>query len=321
MYTVTGKYLLPLILLLVLISGCTFPGTVSPVETGSGIVIKEFAPLFSEIYPNEPIKFNLKFKNIGSVKAEGVFAELLGIDHDWYDPSFTTGGDWLDGQKLPDQKACARNGEHGDLLSPNEQYGTEGGSMTCTWTYKAPDIPEGTNMKYDVLARVFYTYSTLTIKSITAGTQEQIKRYLEQGKQIPVSTVSTTRSPIKLSLSLQEPIRYWGTETEIPIKIEIQNVGGGTPCKKDACKKDRESEESWGKITVKITLGDGMSLSDECREFESGKELLILPNKENSVICKIKLTSLDKAGLDQRTIALGAEYSYFIDKQTSITII
>ncbi len=308
-----------LLTLLVLVSGCTFSG--SAVETGNGVIIKEFAPTFTEIYPTEPVTFNLKFKNVGSVMAEGVFAEILGIDSDWYDSSFTTGGPWLYNEKLPDQAACRYNQEHGDLLPPNEQYGTEGESMTCTWTYRAPDIPDGTNTVYDVWARVFYTYSTITIKSITAGSQAEIRKYIDQGKQIPISTVSTTNSPIQLSISILEPIRYWEDTTEIPIRIGINNAGGGTPCKKGQCEDRERFEESWGKVTVRVGLTDGMNLLDDCSEFESGKDLLILPNGENSVVCKLELSDLGGEGFEQRMMSLSAEYSYFIDAQTSIKII
>ncbi|MCK4714477.1 MAG: hypothetical protein KAT35_02805, partial [Candidatus Aenigmarchaeota archaeon] len=55
------------------VSGCT-----TPVQTGSGVVIQEFTPGFTEIYPGEPIVFYLKFKNTGSVEATNVFAEVLG---------------------------------------------------------------------------------------------------------------------------------------------------------------------------------------------------------------------------------------------------
>jgi len=310
-----------LLSLLVIVSGCVIPGTISSVETGNGVVIKEFEPTFSEVYPGEPVIFNLKFKNVGSIKAEEVFAELLGIDQDWYDESFIEGGPWLSNEKLPDQASCRYNGNHEDLLPPNQQYGTEGEVMTCSWTYKAPDIPAGTKMSYDVWARVFYTYSTTTIKSIAAGSQEEIKRYLDQGKSIPTSTVSTTNSPIKLSFGVQEPVRYWDDEAEIPIKIGIQNVGGGTPCKKDKCKDREHFEESWGKVTVKIGLGEGMKLSDECSEFDSGKDLLILPGEENSVTCKLELSGLGEQGIEQRMISLNAEYSYFVDAETTISVI
>jgi hypothetical protein len=311
------KAILILLFSLVLVSGCTS----SSVETGNGAVIKEFAPEFTDIYPTEPVKFNLKIKNIGSVEAEGVFAEILGIDNDWYDSSFTTGGPWLYDEKLPDQVACRYNQEHGDLLPPNEQYGTEGESMTCSWTYRAPDIPAGTNTVYDVWARVFYTYSTITIKSITAGSQEEIRKYTDDGRQIPMSTVSTTNSPIQLSLSTLEPVRYWEDTTQIPIMIGISNVGGGTPCKKGRCKDREHFEDSWGKVTVKVGLTDGMRLLDDCSEFESGKELLILPKEENSVVCTLELSELGGEGFEQRMISLNAEYSYFIDAQTSIKIL
>lgn len=314
----TGKLLLLFPPLILLISGCT---TTSTVETGNGVVIKEFGPAFSQVYPNEPIIFDLKMKNTGSVNAEGVFAEILGIDQDWYDESFTSGGPWLGGEKLPDQDECRYNEEHGDLLAPNEEYGTEGEVMTCTWTYKAPNLPLGTKTSYDIWARVFYTYSSITIKSITAGSQEQIRTYIDQGKTIPVSTVSKTRSPIELSFSTQEPIRYWEGKTQIPITIGIKNIGGGTPCKKDKC-KDREGfEESWGKIDVKVGLTEGMTLLGDCADFTGGKELLILPNQENKVVCSLELTDLDMTGLEQRMISLSAEYSYFIDSASSITIL
>jgi hypothetical protein len=312
------KAILILLTLLVLVSGCT---SVSPVEKGNGMIIKEFSPTFTEIYPNEPVKFNLKIKNVGSVEAEGVFAEILGIDNDWYDSSFTDGGPWLHNEKLPDQAACRYNQEHGDLLPPNEQYGTEGESMTCTWTYRAPDIPTGTNTVYDVWARVFYTYSTITIKSITAGSQAEIRRYIDEGKEIPISTVSTTNSPIQLSITTLEPVRYWEDTTQVPIRIGINNVGGGTPCRRGQCEDREYFEESWGKVTVRVGLTEGMDLLDDCSEFLSGKDLLILPNEENSVVCTLELSDLGGQGFEQRMISLNAEYSYFTDAQTSIKIL
>jgi hypothetical protein len=320
------KSILILPILIVLVSGCTFPGTTSSVETGNGVVIKEFAPLFSEVYSQEPIKFNLKFKNTGSVKAEGVFAEVIGIDNDWYDSSFNVGGPWstTGSEKFPDQESCRHNGNHADLLPPDQQYGTEGESMTCTWTYKAPKIPDGAKIEYDVWARVFYTYSTTTIKSITAGSQEQIKRYIEDGKSIPVSTVQTTSSPIQLSLTVQEPIRYWEDRTEIPVKIGISNVGGGTPCKEGECKKTSQGhdDDSWNKIMLKISFpeGEDIRLAGGCEEFSEGREVLILPGQENSITCKLELGDLDTESIEQRTIGLSAEYSYFVDQKTTIKV-
>jgi hypothetical protein len=80
-------------------SGCT-----TTVQTGSGVVIQEFTPGFTEIYPSEPIVFYLKFKNTGSVEATNVFAEVLGLDEDWAASSSGDGNVLKDGEVLPRQQ-------------------------------------------------------------------------------------------------------------------------------------------------------------------------------------------------------------------------
>ena len=71
---------------LIIIPGCVLPGR-EPFESktpiGTGVVIEHFGPDFPKVYSGEEVKFILRVKNTGNVKAGSGFAELLGLDQVW----------------------------------------------------------------------------------------------------------------------------------------------------------------------------------------------------------------------------------------------
>jgi len=315
------RYGVPILIVLVLLaSGC-----INPSGKGNGVVIEDFSPSFEKVYPGEPIQFFLKFKNTGSVEAENVFAELLGLDEDWALSSAGMGNEIVGGEVLPREERCQyTSSEHLKLSPPYPSYGTEGGEATCTWIYKTPDIPSGTGTEYKVTARVFYDYHTTLIKSFTLAPAQELLRYNEQGKSIPSSTVSSTDSPITLQADARDPIRFWGNDMiSFPIAINIENTGGGMACIRGKCKKTSPGGHEWNSVTLKITpKSDKVSLSDECARFMRGSTVDVWTDKGNTVICNIEVSGLGEGvGYQEKLIEINAEYSYFTDAETSITII
>jgi hypothetical protein len=309
-------------------SGCTTTTT----PTVSGVVIQEFSPGFSEVQPGEPITFYLKFKNEGSVDATNVFAELVGLDEDWAASSAGGGNVIEGGELLPREAGCryTSTGNHLTLKAPDLTYGTEGETGSCTWMYKTPQIPPGTNTNYDITARVFYNYHTYVVKSFTVAPISELERYSQQGRTIPASTVSSTSSPITITVKSMDPIRFWEGKVSFPIAITVSNKGGGMVCLKDenGCKKTDGGASNWNKLKLKINKPEGVSLSPECSDYVSGKPLEVWPNNDNTITCDLTVSGLTGSsdgstgvvGYQEKLIGITAEYGYFIDKEASVKI-
>lgn len=319
-----------LIPLLLLTSGCTSP------QAGSGVVVEEFTPGFTKVYPGEPVTFFLKFRNKGSVQATDVFAELLGLDEDWASSSSDVAddNDPLRGEILPREEQCkyTSEGAHYTLEPPDTVYGTEGESGTCTWMYRTPDIPEGTNTEYDITARVFYDYSSVLVKSFTLAPSKELLAYNEQGRSLPSSTVSSSTSPVTITAQARDPIRFWSdSEISFPLSITVSNKGGGMVCLPGQCKKTKGLE--WNKLRLIIVPKSGSSttgsdisvmVSEECQQYtgNEGGELEVWPNRDNTITCDIKVSGLGSIlGHQEKLIEIAADYSYFIDEHTTITVL
>jgi hypothetical protein len=333
----------PLLLVLpllaaILISGCTTGNT----TTGTGVVVKEFAPEFTEIYAGEPVTFRLLMQNQGSVDAKNVHAELLGLDEDWCNPTqectTSSGGRQ---EKTPNEPECAYGSSGGfNLLAPDAQRGTSGASHICTWTYKAPPIQKGFTITYTPTARTYYSYSGGVTKLITFGSSSELRRIQDTGGKLPVETKSQTSGPITVDIQTQGPIRFWSDEKKItfPLEVTINNVGGGVACAfegyeggiregdfgtvnlKDSCKRD---EKYKNKVIVAINLvsNSKMTLSTECKDFSSGKQISLWKGQSNSIVCEVTATDLDVTGPSQKSITVQAYYEYYTDTTSSIKVI
>lgn len=300
------------------VSGCT-----TPVQTGNGVVIEEFAPAFSqEVYSGEPVTFLLKFKNFGSVEATKVHAELLGLDEDWAAASANIKDNVIvNGEVLPREERCRYTGSGFSLKPPDLFYGTEGEVGTCTWKYNVPDIPAAMNPTYDITARVFYTYRTDLVKSFTLASTGELLNLKEQGRSIPTSTVSSTRSPITIVADSQSPIRFWEEEGSVtfPLKITFSNSGGGMVCLRDRCKKSSPGGHKWNQLEYSIEpLGEGIRV--DC--FGHEKTLEVWPNRDNTIVCDIEASGLSQiTGYEERLLQISAVYSYFADAKSSVAIL
>jgi hypothetical protein len=143
--------------------------------------------------------------------------------------------------------------------------------------------------------------------------------------------VSTSNSPVQVTIETSGPIRFWQGTVSFPLKISVKNVGQGAPCAasssvvavegmKNACKATAlGSEENKNRVRLKVTLGSQMSFMDtECQPLASG--MLIALNKgENALSCDVQVTGLTDLQT-QRDITVEAYYEYFTDTEAKVTV-
>jgi len=301
---------------LVVSSGCVNQSQ----EYGDGVKILEFGPDMERVYPGEIVNFRVRFQNVGSVKAENVFAELLGIDEDWRDEGFQQGGPWHGGEKLPNEVECryTSKGKWITLMPPDPLFGTGGEIRTCTWTYKAPaNLPRDMEKVYPLTVRVFYDYRTDVVKVLPVLSREELISLKDRGKSIPLGTQSSTHSPIKIDVRAETPIRILDKNSvEFPMVIDIQNVGGGTACLKGECKKAWGGE--WNKISLEIKADSGIDLG-ECESFRKKAVVDLYKGKHNTIKCYVKVTGVE-SDVAYKEIRVSAVYSYFVDAESMITV-
>ncbi len=316
--------LLP-VFILVMVSGCVMPFNTDPFQSetpsGTGVIIEAFAPDFQTVYSGEDVTFRLKVKNTGSITAERGFAELLGIDQIWLgEQSQTSEG----GEIFPKETQCRYDTKGITLLPEQTDAGITGGETTCTWVYKAPPISTGLSVNSKPRARFYYTYKTSTIKTITLVPKYEMKALQDQGKTLPIEAYSTTKSPISIDIETASPIRTYGDEIGFPIVITVKNVGGGTVCldKSDNCKKPGgvQSNSEWNRLKINIVLASDLELATgSCKK--DGEEIVFTDKDPQTISCVIIAKNIDtQIGVIQKNIEVDADYGYFIDKTTDVTV-
>ncbi len=322
------------ILFVIFVSGCI--NNTSTLELGNGVIIKDYNIDFSNVYSGECVDISVLLKNTGSVDAKQVFAEMLGIEQDWYDGKSwgkgcksEDGGPWTGWEKSANEPQCRWNpGQQSYSLSaPDPSRGVDGETTTCSWSYVAPEVPSHTSVTYTPTIRVFYQYETDVVKAVTLMSQDEMKSLVKQGKPLPIDTQTSTRSPIKIDVNTDTPLRIYTDKVEFPITISIENIGGGITCVgysswdniKD-CRTSQQSAEksAWRKIRIELDADNIIHLSDDCRE---PLELSLYKGKSNKITCTATVYSSDLPS--QRVKALinvHAYYNYIIDKEITITV-
>ncbi|MFQ5647747.1 MAG: hypothetical protein ACE5FW_00770 [Candidatus Aenigmatarchaeota archaeon] len=295
-------YLALLILpaLILAVSGCTLPGA-GPAVTGNGVVIEAFESDFEQVYMGEPVKFSAKIRNTGSVDAgEGGRLVILGID-DWAEVS---------GDKEVD---------FGRLIAPDPERGTVGEGMSLEYEAKAPKVAQGLAMTYSPTLRLMYTYSSDIVKSLTIASQQELRAAETAGRPLPTEAVSSTQSPIALSIETKGPIRFWTDLNEVvfPLEIRITNVGGGIAC--EGRGTDCADSKNWNKLKIKIE-GTDLTLLEECQKYTNLEEVSLWRGQSNTIVCKAKISNLPQVGPVQKMIKVHADYGYLADSTTSVVV-
>ena len=171
-------------------SGCVLPSPEpcdSKTPVGTGVIIEHFGPDYQKVYSGEEVEFVMRVRNTGTVKAEGGFAELLGLDQIW-EGGIGTKENIGGRETFPNEMKCRYTSRGINLLPGDPDAGIEGGTETCTWTYTVPEV-SGEGVRSQPRIRFFYSYSSSTIKTVTLVSREALKTIQNQGRNMGIQSV------------------------------------------------------------------------------------------------------------------------------------
>lgn len=295
-----------LIFSLILVSGCIN----QPPTSGSGVVVENFLSNPSEIYSGEPFQLQLMVRNTGPVDAKNVRFELfnIGTTHE------------NKGLEISCNPQCSDLIER--LLAPDTHAGTTGESKTCIWDCFSPkDVPRNAKITFNPTLRIYYKYESTVAKVITIVSEEELRSLQSQGKTLPSETLNPSGGPIKLGIQMRTPVKYIEDTNKVifPIAVTIENVGGGV-----ACHPSCSEPGNWNRVFLGVDAESGMNLKN-C-EISMANEIELWEGKSRTIVCDAELSMFSETGkgagvnLLQKTLKMKAEYEYFLDTTTSLTV-
>jgi hypothetical protein len=317
-----------MVIAVVFASGCTLPFNLgdynSNTPEGAGVIIESFAPEFAEVYSGETVVFNLKVRNSGSIKAEGGFAEMLGLDQTWL-PGTDEEGKYRNEELFPNENECEYKTRGITLLPADQATGIQGADHICTWNYIAPVVPAGLYTDARPRVRFFYNYKSHAVKTLTLVPRDELRNLQQQGKSLPSESTSKSKSPIDIDIAVSSPLRVSGVSNEkiqFPVVIDVKNVGDGTVCT-DAysCKVSSQGGPSWNMLQISIDLPDGVTFRTCGDPGSSTKNMDVYLNRGSSQTYTCLLEADQPNAIVQKTIRIDAEYGYFVDKTTSVKVL
>lgn len=287
------------------VSGCTTPGVGS---SGPGLVVLNWEPDHSVVESYDDVQIRLKMQNHGGEEAYNVRAMLTVL---------TFGGDeWVLRNGAPEVFVADY------MVPPNPRYNTEGETQELIWYLNAPVLPEGITQTYSPGVRVFYDYLTTAVKPITVVSEDALRQLQDTGGSLPTGPSQHSGGPLSVSVTTGKHIKVGDKLIrEFPITIYIENTGGGIPywgaTQSMSYYGIPEEEEYW--VNLAIQLPPGLEFAT-CQEYSgSGSPVQLFKGKSAEVTCKLAIP-VPPAVAQEGTIKLNVEYSYAIDRSTSITV-
>jgi len=280
--------LLASLLVVVFLSGCTFPGVGPARGAATGVIIKSFAPDISEIFSEDDVTFSLSVENVGGEDAYNVQARLFGLGTDW--------------EFLSDKLQ-----EIGYLERSQPEYKVPGGIGDAQWDITSPPGLKVDNT-YTASTRLTYSYRTTALANIKIYDSEYLRSNPEDAESIMkssgIESFTVTNAPITVELAgLARPlIKRAGTQ-EASITVLLDNIGQGKPY--DSTEND-----------MTITVVKVKAYETTCVRNQSVR----LPRSgKKSVPCRFELPDVEEF----TTLPLEVElsYNYFLDDTTSIKVL
>ncbi len=310
------KFLVALIAIVV-ISGCVLPGGGTrpvKVEPNTGVKINKFIidPAVAE--EDELVRFDVDVENVGGVRANNVEIILSGLESTWR----TTSGGLA---TINDVKKVI-----GSMDAPRPAVSVPGDLSIFTIMLKPPDLPEGVQVDFPVIARANYDYKTTGTAVIPTISKSLYVDNLRKGVAVEnTPSIGNTFAPLQISLEaarvplvVNDAGTVKSTETYI---INIQNVGKGSPI----------SGTSIGSLTGVIKLfGAGATLkkclnrdaSGNAVTFTSSDVDLVKLRASNkvSIPCDVEMDVTTPGTKGSVTFTVDMDYKYFIEETAVIKL-
>lgn len=285
------KYLYFVVFTIILISGCV------GVATGNGIKINSFSFSPNSILAGQKTILDLDIQNIGTFDADNIYVFLYGLASDW------SGFEAVNGPI--------------SLMAPKTDMKIEGEPYPYSWILTSPkDLPQELPFTFTAQARLCYPYKTVARAKVEIMSENE---WLNQRGQIRPHDIKmqVSRSPVTIGIKSPQPL-IESSDNEMVLKLNIQNVGGGTvtttSCEQIKAGLTELQVEKLNKVDLKISNYEGT-----CEFPEEDIFLRKGESKEVTAICDAGgITS--GAPLQTKDLELQLDYTYYVDTDTNIRV-
>ncbi len=189
--------------LVIAMSGCTETGGDSSMAAGTnGVYIEYFGPDVEYPVSGQAITLETRLRNVGGAEASNIGSTI-------YLLSWGTSNS---------QNACTTG-----LKPPNAEMNKDGQECKVTDDTTAPEVTE--TQTYDVGVHINYDYTTNTIATVYAFSENEYVKKMEANQDIPmVKSLKNSNAPIHVDVRVQNVLK---TGSTVPITLIFRNVGGG----------------------------------------------------------------------------------------------
>lgn len=258
--------------------------------TGTGVIIKSFAPDLTSVEGGSQVVMTILVKNIGARTATDVKANLFGLSNEW--------------SGLSSKTITA------SLAAADPATGLPGEEATQDWTFTVP-AGKGSDVTYDASVRVNYTYSTVsdTLLRFVTTDYERTNPNIQRG----VVSSGTTAGPLTVTVSARTPVVSAATRIG-KVQFEIQNIGGGTVGNETISGLNLVRE-----IKI-IGVGTNGTCAGEAKgNIQTLNNVRLAGGKSKIISCDIDVGGI--ANFQDISLNLTASYSYFVDSATQVTVL
>ncbi len=259
---------------------------------GAGIVITSFSPEVQEVESTSPVLFTASIQNVGDLaNTNKINLEIFGLD-DW-------AGD----------KAAAIDSP---LQPADTARGVEGQTAIKDFSLTSPT--KDVTVAYTPTLRVSYTYSTKSTIQLKFVTRELVRTNPQEQS---TATVTTSGGLFIVSVKGKlSPIQSSTGNVNVPVQIELQNVGGGRayPAGDPAAAKPTSTSIDNIKVTITST-----GATTTC--IPTGENVRLVGGKSRIISCTLAFTSIQAAGLATAVLDVALDYNYFVDTAASVTVL
>jgi hypothetical protein len=215
-----NKIVLALMLLTVIVSGCT-GGNQEEESTGSSsVTVSQFSAFPNPLPAKQNAQFRMELVNNGDEDAGQVYARL-------YNPPFGDTGSQVWQPTSGKMSKSYRTLSFDNLRAAGEQ--TPAVPKTRQVDFKAPDLGEDRDVDYTFNSYVMFNYSTTGTAEVQIMGEDT---YRDQGSPQGSAGLENSNAPIQMEIRTPTPIPIYDTTDDDVIKqfcVIARNQGSGVP--------------------------------------------------------------------------------------------
>ena len=316
MEQIKNKIVLGLMLLTVIVSGCT-GGNQDDESSSSSVTVSEFSPFPNPVPSGQNVQFRMELVNEGDSDAGNVYARL-------YNPPFGNSGDqvWRPTSGVGMSPAY-RTLKFDTLRSAGDQ--TPAVPQTRQKDFESPNLGEDREVDYTFNSNVLFNYSTTGTAEVKILGE---KAYRDQQSPQSSADLENSDAPVQLEVRTPTPIPIYET-SETPVEKQFcviaRNQGSGTVFDPDSVPDNEdfsisEIQEADGKLQIAIPdVGNIEFNNDEFGDERNYKEVEILDGK--GVACfQMEINDVSDTFQTTVPIRVDADYGYMKETRTNVRV-